>query len=124
MHHGVGGGRTQGAKSNKLKWLDELFPGCDVYLQGHTHCFETFVRESPLINRKLGTFSWLRSHYVCTGHFLNWEDSYAPNLKLQPAPKGAALIKLTGNSLGISKFLKQYCHRRKIMTVTNHFHIL
>lgn len=101
MHHGCGGGRTRGAKSNELYRLGEVIPGCDLLLQGHTHAFEMFVDETPYIDRKRNKVTYLQSYFVCTGHYLNWEGSYAQKFKMKPAPQGSAMITLGYNQSGI-----------------------
>lgn len=94
VHHGAGGGRTMGAKANELARLQEVVPGCDIYLQGHTHTFQHYLSRSYYVNRRKGKISELDSHFVTTGHFLNYESSYAAEQKLRPSAKGSAMIQL------------------------------
>ena len=94
LHHGVGGGRTIGAKSNELARLGDVIASADVYLQGHTHQYAYFMLEAPYIDRKRGNVQTICSHFVTTGHYLSWDDSYAQKLKLRPAPIGSALVTL------------------------------
>ncbi len=94
MHHGAGGGRTQGAKANELMRLEDVMPGCDLYLQGHTHTFQHFLSQTYYVDRKRSKVTELSSHFVTTGHFLNYENSYAAEQKLRPAKKGVAVVTL------------------------------
>lgn len=100
MHHGVGGGRSRGAKSAALARLSDVIPCADVYLEGHTHHYEYFPEEYPYIDRKRNIVSTVMSHFVCTGHFLKWEQSYVQKMKLRPAPIGCAMIEFAANNNG------------------------
>lgn len=44
ISHGAGGGRSIGAKANRLVAMSDVVEGCDVHLCGHTHV--------PLVTRK------------------------------------------------------------------------
>jgi hypothetical protein len=100
MHHGTGGGSTDGAKANDLAKLQYVLPSCDVYLQGHTHAYRHFIDETPYIDRKRNKITYIQSHMVCTGHYLKWENSYAQRMKLKPKPRGSAIITLSANMSG------------------------
>lgn len=99
MHHGIGQGHLKGGKANTLERMTNLIPSADIYLTGHTHTFMYFVNEVNFIDRKRDKLSTFQSYFVTTGHFLDWEDSYAPQLYLPPAPKGSAMLEL-GESEG------------------------
>ena len=100
LHHGVGGGRTIGAKSNELVRFEDVISCADVYMQGHTHQYNHFVLESPYIDRKRKLISRVESHFVTTGHYLRWDDSYAQALKLRPAPIGSSIVTLYSHLSG------------------------
>jgi hypothetical protein len=106
MHHGVGGGKKRGAKTNGLETLSEIVPGADLYLEGHTHSFDHFIDETTYIDRKRGLLTRFNSTFVTTGHFLNYEKSYAIDYKLPPRPLGAAVIELQGSKYGGHKVKK------------------
>ena len=109
MHHGCGGGRTQGAKANALGRLAELYPGCDVYMEGHTHSYQHFISEVPMIDRKRGNLVHLPAHFVCTGHFLEWKGCYGEEFKLPPKPAGAAVVTLRHRTTGNFQRKKVSC---------------
>lgn len=94
MHHGAGGGKMRGGKTNNLQRLANIIPGADIYLEGHTHTFNYFIDEIGYIDRKRILFRSHPVHFVTTGHFLNYWDSYAAAAKFAPSPKGAALLTL------------------------------
>lgn len=103
LHHGVGGGRGIGAKTNELSRLEGVISAADVYMQGHTHQFAYFPLECQYIDRKRKAVQAITSHFVTTGHYLSWDDSYAQALKLRPAPIGSAIVTLYGNPIGQHK---------------------
>lgn len=108
LHHGNGGGAMRGAKTMNLEKLARIYPGCDVYLQGHTHAFEFFINQMVYVDRKRNNLVQFPA-YFCTGaHFLNWTDSYAEEKGMPPMPQGAAVVHLKGSNIGrhISKSVK------------------
>jgi hypothetical protein len=94
LHHGIGGGKMRGGKTNNLERLEAIYPGADIYMEGHTHTYEFFVNEAHFINRKLHLLSAYQAHFCTTGHFLHWKDSYGEDKKLRPGVKGCAVITL------------------------------
>ena len=88
MHHGTGGGKKRGSKTNNLETLGEVIPGADLYMEGHTHAFDHFINEVRYIDRKRGGIRQYKATFCVTGHFMEWEDSYAEDMKLIPRPKG------------------------------------
>lgn len=103
LFHGCGAGATIGAKANGLEKLSQVFPCADLYLTGHTHTYQSFISEVPYIDRKRTKLSYFQSYFCTTGHFLNWNESYAPQLGLKPSPKGAAHIEFHASPCGNKK---------------------
>jgi len=106
MFHGTGNSGTIGAKTNGLERLAGIFPCADLYMTGHTHTYQSFIAEVPYIDRKRGKMTYFKSHFCTTGHFLDWDKSYAPQLGLRPYPKGAAHVSLSGHPGGNVKKIK------------------
>jgi len=100
LHHGIGRGRTRGSKSNNFERLANLAPCADLYLEGHTHTYDTWKTVNNYIDRKRNKTTKMLSTFVVTGHCLTWGDSYAAELKLEEQPKGFAMIELLGSSIG------------------------
>jgi len=94
MHHGVGNGKRRGTKVNSLEDLAAIIPGADIYTEGHFHTYATFKNDMPYIDRKRNTRKMFTATFAATGHFLNWEKSYAQDYKMRPMPKGASLMEL------------------------------
>jgi len=108
IHHGIGMGKMRGGKTNNTEYLSRVVPGADIYLEGHTHSFDHFINEAQNIDRKRNIVSSIPVHFVVTGHFLDWEDSYAADLKLPPMPLGSArmILKWAGRGNAINKSVK------------------
>lgn len=106
FHHGKGSGKRQGSKANDLEDLGDLVQGADIFCQAHTHSFQWFQSSIPYIDRKRGLFSYHTAHYVTTGHYLNYDGSYAQTMKLRPKPLGTAMLTLHANNTGNSDYKK------------------
>lgn len=104
MHHGLGGGSMRGGKINGLSRLARIIPGADIYLEGHTHSYASFINEVPYIDKKRNTFKSHKAHFVTTGHYLQWDDSYAQDLKLEPMPIGSAILDIKAGSSGLNEY--------------------
>jgi len=106
LHHGVGGGKKRGGAVNNLDELGDVIGGADLYLEGHTHKFTTHQNLVPYLDRKRNILNYHTAHFVTTGHFLNWEKSYAQDFKLRPQPQGAAKMNLYASECGRSEIKK------------------
>jgi len=60
----------------------------EIFLYGHVH--QLGVQKG---GKRLGSTE-IKTYYILTGHFLNWEGSYAQAFGLDVAPSGCAQIKL------------------------------
>jgi len=100
LHHGIGSGRTRGSKSNNLERLQALFPCADIYMEGHTHTYDTWKTVIHYLDRKRNNVAKMLSTFVVTGHCLIWEESYAPELKLSEHPQGFAMLELAASNVG------------------------
>jgi hypothetical protein len=101
MHHGVGGGKTLGAKANVQDRLRTTIAPCyDLYLLGHTHTYlESDASANLLIRRDVVEIT-IPQKIVTTAHCLDYDDSYAPDMMLEERPKGFAVITLKGSRSG------------------------
>jgi len=106
LHHGTGGGRRRGSKTNSTEELGELIPAADVYMEGHTHSFDHFINEVAYIDKKRNLLMYQQSTFVVTGHYLQWEESYAMDWKLRPRPQGSSVVGLKAVDVGKSEYKK------------------
>jgi hypothetical protein len=100
MHHGSGGGGTEGNKVNRALKVAANCQGADVYLSGHTHTYSHTPFLQRVIDRKRGITRDILSHSVVTGHCLDWTGSYAEKSAMKPAPLGFAVVNLEGSDPG------------------------
>lgn len=98
LHHGAGGGATQGAPLNKLVKMAEHFEGIDIFIMGHHHkeiatrttCFTfTHTKGEPTTRDRLFVVApaFVRSYYE--GH-----SDYAERKMLSPATIGWTPIRI------------------------------
>jgi len=93
LHHGVGGG-SEGNKVNRAIKLAQNALGCDVYLTGHTHTFSYVQDIQTIIDRKRDKLTDIRTHHVCTGHYIVYKGSYAEDMGLKEKPRGSSIVEL------------------------------
>lgn len=100
LHHGVGGGRTTGAKANIHDRLLEMAPCFDILLSGHTHTYLVSPSSQKYPDRKRLTLTTMQQWRVTTGHYLDYDASYAGKLMLREMPKGSSVCHLKSSSIG------------------------
>jgi len=85
--HGVSNAKLKHTKLGALiAAVKDVY--ADVYLYGHVHQLAA-TRGAKRFRQQT-----LKVYYVLTGHFLDWEGSYAQQFGLDPSPSGCAQIKL------------------------------
>ena len=94
--HGAGGARLPHTKIQAHQKATKFFIGFDLLLMGHVHYnyAERFLYKQLDVRNKCmkNKYGWR----VLTGHFLEWDDSYAEQQAMEPLPSGAPIIKLNG----------------------------
>jgi hypothetical protein len=93
-HHGNGGGGTMGAALNKKVKLQEIVHGMDFYMAGHDHQLICGTRNVLLPKRD--TIEHQRVHYIDTGSFLDWNESYAEEAAMAIIKQGAPRLRFDG----------------------------
>jgi len=93
--HGASGASTPEGKMRAIRKLSESFDA-DVYCAGHTHDLSLQTDEIRRINYKDKIIDRDKKYYVNTGHFLNYDNTYAEMKQYKPGKKGVAKIKLFG----------------------------
>jgi hypothetical protein len=95
VHHGSGGGRSRGAKANKMINQEMIVTGADVYVRSHTHSVDVFPNASIEFDaRTMRTFIH-KMYHVNTGSWLNW-SKYAERMEYPVLPIGTPTIILNG----------------------------
>ncbi len=89
--HGVGSGRTTGAKANASERLSDVAPLMDLYLSGHTHIKHAHELLKYYINAEHKLCS-LKQLYVTCGSFMSYFGDYAEMQILSPHTTGVPKI--------------------------------
>ena len=98
VHHGAGGGRTQGGKVNASARLRDIVPTADLTLSGHSHT----TGRIPVMWREAGLkkiINRMGYNYI-TGSALSYDCSYAEEKALPPAINEFISITLHGRTRG------------------------
>lgn len=93
--HGSSGSATSAGKLNAVKKLATV-ADADVYMMGHMHelLLDTTIRK--YINLRLRTVQDRRQHFIVTGGFLSYEDSYSEMKCYPPSKIGAPRLRFSG----------------------------
>jgi len=76
------------------------FIDADIYLYAHVHSLQIHTQQYKKINLKKGIVTNFKKYFILTGHYLNYEDSYAEMKNIKPEKQGSPTITLTGGKLG------------------------
>ena len=87
MHHGGGGGKRRGSKSANLEELGDLLPSADIYMEGHTHTFDSFINEVPYIDKKRGNLKYYKAYFITTWAFLRLGTFLRTRFKIKTKTK-------------------------------------
>jgi predicted phosphodiesterase len=96
--HGGSGASTTSGKINAVQKL-ALIADADVYLMGHVHDVGDFPRSQKVYDKKSKTIIDRRQHFVLTGNYLTYNDSYGEMKNYIPPKLGAPRIRLDGERL-------------------------
>jgi len=107
--HGTSNARLTHTKLNALYNATKHIHGIDAYIMGHVHSrnhSESIIRKPDLQNHVVREDI---VHYILTGHFLEYDGSYAEEYNLQPEPIGCNILYLDGMKKNIKvKTIEDY----------------
>ena len=103
--HGYGGGRTVGAKSNKLSQLADGIDA-DIYIISHTHQPQWFSKNFLRPNDRKHKVQSMTRHFINTGAFLGY-GGYAEKYNFTPSTIVTPVITLYGNNKEIEVNIKK-----------------
>lgn len=92
--HGFGGGRTTGAKANKLEGLSDGIDA-DIYVVSHTHQPMVFYQDYMRSNARTYKLDQVTKVYVNTGAFLDY-GGYAERFNFKPSTIITPTVELFG----------------------------
>lgn len=94
VSHGSSGSATSSGKLNAVKKLAAI-ADADVYLMGHMHelLLDTVIRK--YLDLRTKAVKDRRQHFVVTGGFLSYEDSYSEMKNYAPSKIGAPRLRFS-----------------------------
>jgi hypothetical protein len=97
--HTTGGGKLIGSKLNRVDQMREsTVTNADVYIGSHNHSLSAGVMISMEFDSHSETVVQHKQTLVSAGGYLEWNDSYAEAMQLQPTKIGSPRIRLDGKS--------------------------
>ncbi len=93
--HGHSGSRLPYTKIKACLNL-ATFQRLDLYAIGHVHDLQHHTQEYQYIDNKSDGVRTGDAHFIITGHYLNWKNSYAQKASMQPSKQGTPDIELSG----------------------------
>lgn len=96
--HGTGGSRLPHIKLKKVIDFSQIYLA-DIYCMGHVH--ERITVPTEIKYRDGMDIKTKKRHFLLTGHFLEWKDSYAEMAMLLPSQIGVPIIELNKNDYKI-----------------------
>lgn len=98
--HGSSGATLPHTKIKRCLDL-ATFIDADIYLMGHVHALQVQTQEVKRVDMRKRTIIKERKNFVLTGHYLNYEDSYADQKNMRPSEQGCAKIRIGGDKHSI-----------------------
>lgn len=96
--HGSAGSRFKQTKLKSCIDLSNTFQA-DIYLMGHVHDLIHCIKDFKAVNGREVIDK--EEHYILTGHFLNYEGSYAQAKCYPISRKGCPIIQLNKNEVKV-----------------------
>ena len=69
-----------------------MYPGADVYLEGHPHTYDFYINKVQYVDRERNNLVEFPAYFCTTGHCLKWKDSYGEDKKYIPSVEGIAIL--------------------------------
>jgi hypothetical protein len=89
--HGASGATLPYTKIKRLLDMSS-FIDADIYLMGHVHSSQVHTQEVKSVNLKDKVVERHKKYYILTGHYLNYENSYAEMKNMRPEKQGSPTI--------------------------------
>lgn len=89
-HGSTGSSTVTGALNACLKY--NTYINADVYLMGHSHYLANYRQQSYRVDKKNKILIETSKHFVLTGGYLNYSNSYAEQKSYIPVKLGCAVI--------------------------------
>lgn len=73
------------------------FIDSEIYVMGHVHDTQVHTQEYMFVDNKDKMIRKKPKYFILSGHYLNWEDSYAQQASMVPSQQGTPKIKLASS---------------------------
>ena len=97
MTHGSSGATLPYTKSKAVRDLTNFITGVDCFIYGHVHAKEHATQQVYYPDTRGRQIKTKDIHYVLSGHYLNYFNSYAQQKSMRPSATGTPKIKLSGD---------------------------
>jgi len=99
FHHTTGGGKLIGSKLNRVDQMrHSTVTNADVYIGSHNHSLSAAPVVSMEYNPHSETVEQRKQVLVSAGGYLEWNNSYAEAMQLEPMKLGSPRIRLDGKT--------------------------
>lgn len=101
-HHGWSSARTDGAVVKSIQDMHNIFPGCHLYLMGHTHRLGEALPKTWLYVNNGGKVQEFMERFVFTGSYYKGYEigegsSYVESRGLPPTSLGSPIVEVKVN---------------------------
>lgn len=94
--HGSSGSKMPHTKLNAIMKSTEFIHGCDIYFMGHMHSSHFAFTEIIGNDKKNHMPKKEKMLHMITGHYLDYDESYAEDHGMKPDPVGAHMVVISG----------------------------
>jgi len=102
FHHTTGGGKKIGSKLQRVDEMRHSTVGnADVYFGSHNHALATAIMVCNEYNPYSETIEQRKQVVVSCGGYLEWNESYAEAMQLEPLELGSPRVRLDGKTKDI-----------------------
>lgn len=103
--HGKSGARMPHTKIKSCLDLERVV-NTDIYAMGHLHQLSHHVRNFYDVDKRSRTVKQNQKHFILTGSYLDYPNSYAQVAGMEPARMGSPILQLDGNERQIKVSLQ------------------
>ena len=93
--HGASGARLPYTKIKGALDLEKIIDA-EIYAMGHVHQLSHHIREYFAIDKRNKSVKKEKKHFILTGSYLDYWNSYAQVKSMEPSRQGSPLLTLSG----------------------------
>lgn len=103
--HGASGAMLPYTKIKGALDMEKIID-TEIYAMGHVHQLSHHVRNYNHIDKRSRTMKTAQKHFILTGSYLDYWNSYAQIKNMEPSRKGSPILSLNGNEKQIKVSLQ------------------